>query len=169
MKNWRRLLALSLLALPAFALADDPPVIEHQPVPCTVGGKAISLCAAVSDDVMVAKARVYFRRAGEDFYSFVDMTFDGFKYCGTVPAPREGKVKVVEYYLQSTDNSFQTQRTSTFQMTVKPEEACEFPPLEKDPKRAAAITVFATSNKQGSKLDSAFQGPGVTFVPLSGR
>lgn len=165
----RSLIALVLLVVPVSARADDPPVIEHQPVPCTLAGKAISICAAVSDDAMVAKARVYFRREGDDFYSFVDMRFDGVRYCGTLPAPREGKVKVVEYYLQATDDQFQTQRTSTFQMSVKPEGACEFPPLEKDPKRAAAITVFATNKKQGNRVDAAFSGPGVTFVPLSGK
>lgn len=162
-------LAAILLVSASSARGDEPPVIEHQPVPCTLAGKAMSLCAAVSDDVMVAKSRVYFRRAGEDFYSFVDMAFDGVRYCGTVPAPHEGKVKIVEYYLQATDDQFQTQRTSTFQLGVKAEGACEFPPLEKNPQRAASITVFATSKKQGNKLDSAFQGPGVTFVPLASR
>jgi len=169
MRGGRSLLALTLLTLPVAAGADDPPVVEHQPVPCTVSGKAISLCAAVSDDVMVAKARVYFRREREDFYNAVDMAFDGVKYCATVPAPREGKVKVLEYYMQATDDQFQPQRTSTFQMAVQPEGACEFPPLERNPQRAAAITVFATSRKQGNKLDAAFQGPGVTFVPFAGR
>jgi hypothetical protein len=169
MRSERYFLAVGLLVLPVATRADDPPVIEHQPVPCTVSGKAISLCAAVSDDTMVAKARVYFRREGEDFYNAVDMAFDGVKYCATVPAPREGKVKVIEYYLQATDDQFQPQRTSTFQMAVQPEDACEFPPLERNPQKAAAITVFATSRKQGSKLDGAFQGPGVTFVPFGSR
>jgi len=163
------ILVFSLLVLPVAATADDPPVIEHQPVPCTVSGQAISLCAAVSDDAMVAKARVYFRREGERFYNAVDMVFDGVKYCATLPAPREGRVKVIEYYAQATDDQFQPQRTSTFQMAVRPEGGCEFPPLEKNPQRAAAITVFATNRKQGSKLDAAFQGPGVTFVPFAGR
>src|SRR5688500_5364783 len=98
--------------------ADDPPFIEHQPSGCTVPDRPISLCAAISDDGTVAKARVYFRKAGEDFYSFTEMAFGGINFCGTVPAPREGKVKVVEYYLQAMDDQFQPQRTSTFQMTV---------------------------------------------------
>jgi len=57
--------AVALAALIAFAptlaLADDPPVVEHQPQPCMIAGKAISLCATVSDDNQIAKARLYFR------------------------------------------------------------------------------------------------------------
>jgi hypothetical protein len=149
--------------------ADEPPAIDHQPVPCTVPAHAISLCAAISDDQNVAAARVYFRRAGEDFYSFVDMRFGGINYCGTLPAPREGKLKVIEYYVQAVDDQFQAQRTSTFQLSVVPEGKCEFPPFEKDPKRAGAIRVFATNKKQGGKLDDAFDRTGVTYVPLGGK
>ena len=162
-------LALAIWALPLATAADDPPVIEHQPVPCTVPGKAISLCAAVSDDSMVATARIYFRPAGEDFYSFVDMSFGGISYCGTVPAPREGKVKVIEYYLQAVDDQYQPTRTSTFQMNVQPEGMCELPPIEKDAGKAAAIKVFATNRKQGNKMHDAFVTTGVTFVPVLGR
>jgi hypothetical protein len=163
------LLLAGLLALPRATRADDPPVIDHQPAPCTVPEKAISLCASVSDDNQVATARIYFRRAGEDFYQFVDMAFAGVSYCGTVPAPREGKVKTIEYYLQAVDDQFQPTRTSTFNMNVQPEGVCEFPPLEKDARKAAAIKVFATNRKQGTKLDASFVLTGVTFVPVGGR
>ncbi len=169
MTTGRCALALAVWALPLATAADDPPVIEHQPVPCTLPSKAISLCAAVSDDSMVATARIYFRPAGEDFYSFVDMTFGGISYCGTLPAPREGKVKVIEYYLQAVDDQYQPTRTSTFQMNVQPEGMCEFPPIEKDVAKAAAIKVFATNRKQGSKMHDAFVTTGVTFVPVLGR
>ena len=156
--------ALAALALPA--RADDPPVIEHQPVPCTVPGKAISLCATVTDDNEVAKARIYFKKQGEQFYAFVDMVFGGINYCGTLPAPREGEVKAVEYYIQAVDNAYQAQRTSTFQLNVQPDGVCEFPPVEKDASRSAAIRVYATHKKQGKKLDDAFAATGVTFVPV---
>ena len=160
---------LGLSALSTRARADDPPVIEHQPAPCTIPGKAIALCASISDDGAVARARIYFRKAGEDFYSCVDMAFGGISYCGTVPAPREGKVKTIEYYIQAIDDQFQPQRTSTFQMNVQPEGICEFPPLEKDPKKTTAIRVFATNKKQGNKLPDEFQATGVTFVPVAAR
>jgi hypothetical protein len=165
----RGLLAAWLLVLPAAAAAGESPTVEHQPVPCTTPGKPISLCASITDDGQVAKARVYFRPAGEKFYSFVDMTFGGINFCGTLPAPREKKLDVIEYYVQGVDDEYDAQRTSTFQMNVLPENMCEFPPLEKDPARAAAIVVHATSPKQGKKLPEAFVPAGVSFVPMVAR
>lgn len=160
-------LALAFLGFPLAVAADDPPVVDHQPVPCTIPGKAIGLCASVSDDSQVAKVRIYFRRAGEDFYSYVEMTFTGLSYCGTLPAPLEGKLATVEYYVQGVDDQYQPTRTSTYQINVQPEGVCEFPPLEKDAARAAAIKVFATNKKQGKKLDDAFSSVGVSFVPVA--
>lgn len=162
-----RLIAACVLA-PAMAAAESP-TVEHQPLPCTVPGKALSLCATITDDKQVAKARVYFRPAGAKFYSFVDMVFGGINFCGTLPAPRERKVDAIEYYVQGVDDEYDAQRTSTFQMNVLPEGVCEFPPVEKDAARAAAIVVHATSPKQGKKLDDAFVPTGVSFVPMSGR
>jgi hypothetical protein len=154
--------ALAFALLPALALADEPPLVDHQPVLCTVPEKPLSLCAEISDDGSVATARLYFRKAGEDYYAFVDMVFTGVSYCATVPAPRE-KTKAVEYYVQAVDDGYQPTRTSTHQIQVQ--SACEFPPLEKDPAKAAAIKVFATHKKQGKKLDGGFVAAGVTFVP----
>jgi hypothetical protein len=163
----RRSLALlvTLIGLSSAALADDPPVVEHQPVPCTIPDVAIAICAPVSDDAMVTSARVYFRSAGEDYYSYVEMAFTGLQYCGTLPAPRQGKIDAIEYYIMAVDDAFQTQRTSTFQMQVQSQELCGFPPVERDPAKAAAITVHATHKKQGGKLDDDFVREGVSFVP----
>jgi hypothetical protein len=155
------------LLLPAApARADDAPAVEHQPASCTVPEKAVSLCAAISDDGNVAAARLYFRRAGEDYYAYVNMAFTGVSYCGTLPGPRE-KTKAIEYYVQAVDDSYQPSRTSTYRLAVQPEGVCEFPPLEKDAAKAAAIKVLATNRKQGKKLDDGFNATGVTFVPLS--
>ena len=147
------------------ASADDAPEVDHQPVPCSIPGKALSLCASVSSQTDVAKARIYFRRSGEEFYNMVEMAFDGIKYCGTLPAPLEGKVQSLEYYIQAIDTGYNVKRTSTFQLAIQPENLCEFPPVEKDPTRVSSIKVFATNKKQGRKLDDAFSGIGVTFVP----
>ena len=160
----RKLLAPALVLTAALAAANDPPAIDHVPALCTVADKPIALCAAISDDGNVAVARVYFRREGEDYYSFVPMTFTGVSYCGTLPAPRE-KAKTIEYYVNAVDDSYQPQRTSTFRLPVKPEGVCEFPPTV-EPAKAGAIKVFATNRKQGKKLDDAFALAGVTFVPL---
>jgi hypothetical protein len=97
------------------------------------------------------------------------MAFGGINFCGTLPAPREKKVEVIEYYVQGVDDEYDAQRTSTFQMNVLPEGVCDFPPVEKDPARAAAIVVHATSSKQGKKLDDAFVAAGVSFVPVASR
>jgi hypothetical protein len=164
MRNWAAWLAFGALVVPSAARGDEPPRIDHQPLPCTVPDKAVSLCAFVGDDNQVVKARIYFRKAGEKYFSFVEMVFGGMNYCGTVPAPREGKVKAIEYYLQAVDDAYQAQRTSTYQMNIQPEGVCGFPPVEKDPARAASITVYATHKKQGGKLDGGFDRSGVTFV-----
>jgi hypothetical protein len=159
--------ALVVLLLPAaFARGDDPPAVEHQPAHCTVPDKPLSLCAAISDDGNVATARLYFRRAGEDYYAFVDMVFTGVSYCGTVPGPRE-KAKAIEYYVQAVDDNYQPLRTSTYRVPVQSEGVCEFPPLERDAAKVVAIKVTATNRKQGKKLDGGFNPTGVTFVPLS--
>jgi hypothetical protein len=160
----RKLLAPALVLTAALAAANDPPAIDHVPALCTVADKPISLCASISDDGNVAVARVYFRREGEDYYSFVPMTFTGVSWCGTLPAPRE-KAKTIEYYVNAVDDSYQPQRTSTFRLPIKPEGVCEFPPTV-EPAKAGAIKVFATNRKQGKKLDDAFALAGVTFVPL---
>jgi hypothetical protein len=170
----RRLLrtcVLSALLLGASGVlrADDAPQVDHQPVPCTEADKAIALCATASDDNAVAKVRIYFRPAGEDFYSFVDMVFGGISYCGTLPAPRAGKIKTIEYYIQAVDDAFQPTRTSTFQLAVQSEGQCEFPPIEKDAKKAASIRVYATHKRQGSKLPDQFAPTGVTFVAVTGK
>lgn len=162
-----RSFAFALALLAARPVAADPPLVEHQPAPCTVAEQPVSLCASISADTDVAKARIYFRETGAKFYSYVDMTFGGIQYCGTLPAPRQ-KAKAVEYYIQGTDTQYETRRTSTFQLGVQAEGVCEFPPVEKDAQKAAAITVFATSKKQGKKLSDAFLPAGVSFVPTTG-
>ncbi len=160
----RKLLAPALVLTAALAAANDPPAIDHQPALCTVADKPISLCAAISDDGNVAVARLYFHREGEDYFSFVPMTFTGVSYCGTLPAPRE-KAKTIEYYVNAVDDKYESTRTSTYRLPVKPEGVCEFPPVI-EPAKAGAIKVFATNRKQGKKLDDAFAVAGVTFVPL---
>jgi hypothetical protein len=143
----------------------EPPNVDHQPSPCMVPEKPASLCASITDDGQVAAARIYFRPAGDKFYSFVDMVFGGLSFCGTVPGTRAGKVQVLEYYVQAVDDQYESQRTSTFNMEVKAE--CEFAPVEKDPARVAAIVVHATNQKQGKKLPEEFVATGVSFVPVT--
>jgi hypothetical protein len=159
---------LAVLASAGTSVA-DPPSVDHQPVPCTVADQPFMLCATVTDDGEVARARVYFKPESAKFYSFVDMVFGGIEFCGTLPAPREGKLKTIEYYVQAVDDTYETFRTSTHVIAVQPEGVCGFAPVEKDASRAQSITVHATHQKQGRKLPDAFASAGVTFVPIQGR
>jgi hypothetical protein len=157
---------VAALALGRVAGADAPSV-EHQPSPCTVPSRRSTLCATITDDGQVAAARLYFRSQGEKFYSFVDMSFGGLNFCGTIPGMREGKVQAIEYYIQAVDDQYESQRTSTFIMNVIGEGQCEFPPVEKDAAKAAApIVVKATNQKQGKKLPEEFVAQNVSFVPV---
>jgi hypothetical protein len=169
----RTILGLGLLVVAGALVgplhADDLPEIEHQPSPCIVPDEPYRLCAKVSDDAGVGKARVYFRRAGETYYAFVDMSFDGLTYCATLPGPRGGRTRLIEYYVQAIDNGYQAVRSSTFQLQVKPATECEFAPVEKDPARRARLTVYATHAKQGKKPSADFHDAGVTFVPVAGK
>lgn len=153
----------------ATAVRADPPSVSHQQVPCTVPGQPFQICATVTDDGEVAKARIYFKAERDKYYSFVDMAFGGIEFCGTVPAPREGKTRQVEYYVQAVDDQYETHRTSSALIELQPSETCAFAPVDKDPARTQAITVHATHQKQGRKVPDAFVAAGVTFVPVQGR
>ena len=169
----RRALPVLLLvcALRPIAALADPPAVDHQPSPCTVPDKPISLRATITadEDRNVGAARVFFRPMGDKYWNAVDMTFTGISFCGTLPAPRAGKVQTVEYYVHATDDKFDTQRTSTFQLAVQSTDQCGFPPIEKDAERAAKITVHATNAKQGKKLADEFDPTSVTFVPSTAK
>jgi hypothetical protein len=97
------------------------------------------------------------------------MVFGGINFCGTLPAPQSGKMKLIEYYVQATDDQFQSQRTSSFQIGVLADGLCEFPPIEGDVSRSASMKVYATHKKQGNKLPAGFQVTGVSFIPLQVR
>ena len=158
---------MSILAgTPAFA--NDPPLVEHQPAQCSIVGKATELCASVLDDGDIAKVRVYFRRPGEKEYLISEMTFEGARFCTTLPAVKTGKLRSLEYYIQAVDTEYESKRTSTYQLQMQTEEECAFPAVQKNAKKAAAIVVQATSAKQGSKVPDYLEPAGVTFVPAGG-
>lgn len=158
---------LSALAV-APVLANDPPLVEHQPAQCALIAKPIELCASVLDDGDIAKVRTYFRRPAEKEYLISEMTFEGARFCTTLPGVKAGKLRSLEYYIQAIDTEYESKRTSTYQLLIQSEEDCAFPATQKDAKKAAAITVHATSNKQGSKLPDYLEPAGVTFVPVAG-
>jgi len=145
--------------------ADEPPRFEHQPIPCTVP-PCRSLCAPSSVTTTLSrKLRYFFRPAREKYFTMAKMAFGGLNYCATLPAPRDGKLREIEYYLQAVDSGVNFERTPTYRILVQSEGECSFPPVEKNAERAAAIVVHATMKKQGGKLHGAFDRQGVTFVP----
>lgn len=150
------------------AFANDPPLVEHQPAQCSIVSKPIELCASVLDDGDIAKVRTYFRRPGDKEYLVSEMVFEGARFCTTLPGVKAGKLKSLEYYIQATDTEYESKRTSTYQLQIQGSEDCAFPALQKDPKKAAAITVLATSAKQGTKVPDYLEPAGVTFVPMGG-
>jgi len=139
--------------------------VVHQPAHCTVAGTPVSVCAVVTDDGQVVKVRAYFRPEGERYFSFVELEPRGEEYCGTLPAPRAGRMKQLEYYVWAVDDEYLPQRTTPFLLALEDEAVCAFPPLERDPERAGSITVYATNPGQGDRLDDAFERAGVSFVP----
>ena len=150
---------------PARALSNDPPLVEHQPAQCSLAGKPIELCASVFDDGDIAKVRVYFRKPGDKGYLVTEMAFEGARFCATLPAVKPGKLRSLEYYLHAIDTEYESKRTSTYQLQIQTPEDCGFPAVQKDPAKAESIKIYATSDKQGTKIPDYFDPTGVTFVP----
>lgn len=157
-----------LSALAASAFAGDPPVVEHQPAQCSIASKPIELCASVLDDGDIGKVRTYFRRPGDKEYLISEMTFEGARFCTTLPGVKPGKLRSLEYYIQAIDTEYDSKRTSTYQLQIQDEADCPFPAVQKDPRKAAAIRVQATSERQGSKVPDYLEPAGVAFVPVAG-
>ncbi len=166
--NRSSLVAASVLAVVAGlpALANDPPLVEHQPAQCSIVSKPIELCASVLDDGDIAKVRAYFRRPGDKEYLISELSFEGARFCTTLPGVKPGKLRTLEYYIQATDTEYESKRTSTYQLQIQSEQDCAFPAVQKDAKKAGAISVYATSPKQGTKVPDYLEPTGVTFVPM---
>jgi hypothetical protein len=154
----------ALLEASVRADASAPPLIHHEPRRCTVAGQPIGVCAIMTANKGIVGARIYFRRAGEKFFSYVEMSFSPVGYCGTLPAPLAGKTPTIEYYLEENDNEDQSRRSEPYPVEVKDPGACPSTPQEKDPAYHGKIKVFATEVKQGRRLPKGFDPAGVTFV-----
>jgi hypothetical protein len=162
----RGLAAAGLVAaLAPSGLSQESPDVQHQAAYCTVPDRPIRLCAVITDDGEVVKARAHFRAEGREHFSIVEMELLEDQYCATLPAPRAGRTKAVEYYIQAIDDDYLPQRTVPFLLELQEPEVCGFPPVEYDSARAASITVLATHRRQGDELDDRFVSTGVRFVP----
>lgn len=163
----RTLLIVAALTIGVNASIADEPLIDHQPVVCSLPEKNARICTYVADDGEVKKTRVYFRAQGQEAYYWSEMVFDGIQYCATLPVAKS-KVSKVEYYIWAIDDNFESQRTRTFTMSVSPNTACEYPVFDEDPERIANLTVYATSPKQGDTIED-FEKDGVVHFVAARR
>ena len=159
------ILVLSTLSVPTWA---DEPVIDHQPVLCSLRGKNPRVCAAVADDGEVKHARVYFRAEGQEAFYWSEMAFDGVQYCATLPVAKKSR-RSIEYYLWAVDDEFESQRTRTYRISLVPTAPCDYPVFDEEPDRISNLVVHATSPKQGKSIDE-FEDTGIReFVPVIRR
>lgn len=140
-----------VLALSATLTAAEEPMIDHQPVECSVPGKNARICAYVLDDGEIKRVRTYFRAEGQDAFYWTDMAFDGIQFCATLPVA-EDDVRVIDYYVWAVDDEFQTTRTREGKISLVPTSPCAYPVVDDDPERTKQIVVHATSEKQGDEV-----------------
>jgi hypothetical protein len=161
------LIALALVGFVKGAFTDEP-LIDHQPVICSLPEKNLRICTYVADDGEVKKVRVYFRAEEQEAFYWSEMTFDGIQYCATLPVAKDS-VRGVEYYIWAIDDNFESQRTRTFKVSISPTSPCEYPVFDEDPERVSNLIVYATSPKQGDSIRD-FENEGIVrFVPARRR
>lgn len=158
---------LVLFAVAATAFPEEP-IVDHQPVVCSLPGKNPLVCAYVADDGEIKRTRAYFRPAGRELFYWTEMRFDGIQYCATLPIA-ENHVKAIDYYVWTIDDGFQSKRTRTYTISITPEVPCEYPVFDDDPERIANVEVNATSAKQGDTLEDFSDKGVVRYVPVATR
>jgi hypothetical protein len=158
-------LVVSALCGAAGAAAFDEPIVDHQPVVCSLPQTNPRICSYVADDGEVKRVRVYFRAEGEDAYYWSEMVFDGIQYCATLPVAKSS-VRHVEYYIWVIDDQFESQRTRSYMISVSDEIACEYPIYDEDPDRVSNLVVYATSERQGDEIRDFEEKGIVRFVPV---
>lgn len=164
----RRLTAALVLAGCAVPLSADKPLIDHQPVVCSLPGKHPRICALVADDGAVKKVDVFFRAAGQKAFYRSEMVWDAIRYCATLPVPARS-TSTVEYYIRAIDNQALIERTIDFRMTSDPGASCEYPVIDDDPERTSRLVVYATIPRQGKKI-RGFERTGIArFIPVRKR
>ena len=148
-------------------LAAVDPVIDHQPVPCSLPGKHPRICATIADDGVVKRARLYFRAAGRASYYWSEMVLDFRTFCATLPVPL-AETHEIEYHIWAVDDEMSIKRTTDFEMAVEAGKSCPNPIVDEDPERLASLVVSATTRDQGKKLLD-FVAEGVEFRRVKKR
>ncbi len=107
----RTIVAATLLLGASLSPAEEP-VIDHQPVECSIPQKNTRICAYVLDDGVVKRVRAYFRAQKQQAFYWTDMTFDGIQYCATLPVAKK-KVRNLEYSSSSRRGRFNTRGSTS--------------------------------------------------------
>ncbi len=152
----------------AVSAAPDEPIVDHQPVICSIPEKNPRICSYVVDDGEVKRVRVYFRAEKQEAFYWSEMVFDGIQFCATLPVA-EKSVLGVEYYIWAIDDGFESQRTRTNKISLSPTSPCEYPVFDEDPERISNLTVNATSEKQGKSIKSFEEEGIVKYIPVPKR
>lgn len=163
----RALLGAALAAFGAVASADEP-IVDHQPVECSVPEKNPRICAYVLDDGEVKRVRAYFRSDRQDAYYWSEMAFDGIQFCATLPVVKDN-VNAIDYYVWAVDNEFQITRTRPHEISMRKTTSCSYPVIDEDPERIQKLVVNATSVKQGDKIKDFEELSVATFIPAKKR
>ena len=163
----RALFGAAFVALSAVALGDEP-MVDHQPVECSVPEKNPRICAYVLDDGEVKRVRAYFRSDRQDAYYWSEMAFDGIQFCATLPVAKNN-VNSIDYYVWAVDNEFQITRTRPYEISMRETTSCSYPVIDEDPDRIRSLVVNATSEQQGDKIKDFEEDSVATFIPARKR
>jgi len=100
-----RVPSISSTKLTAFYISEEdtiPPTIAHTPITTGNEGQAITITATITDNIVVTKAELYYRKKGETTYISVTMTKSDNTYIGTIPSSEVTTVGL-QYYINATD------------------------------------------------------------------
>ncbi|HLA77855.1 MAG TPA: hypothetical protein VJU18_09790 [Vicinamibacteria bacterium] len=147
--------ALLALRLAFQEPANNPPDITDETATCAKPGSRPRVCARVFDDRGVAKVRVLFRARGAKPYFAAEMTFDGARYCVSLPAPQKG-TKSIEYYLEAVDSDFEPSRAVAKSLPIAGK--CSTP-APAEPAAPTAVTPVQPGEKLGGFDPATFSLP----------
>jgi hypothetical protein len=101
------------------------------------------LSACFEPAAQLARARVYFRVEGVEDWYFVEMTPDEACHAGILPKPQKQLVgKHIEYYIQATDQSFNTAQTEPHLVSIAESAAACATQAVATAVKAASVAVF---------------------------
>jgi uncharacterized repeat protein (TIGR02543 family) len=86
-----------------------PPAVAHSPVTSAVVSTALPITTAITDNIGVQEATLFYRTTGTSTFTSVAMTAAGSTYSATIPAGAVTKAGV-QYYLEASDAASNVRR-----------------------------------------------------------